>query len=58
MLDSINFKQPTVGEDQGSEFMIRNPELLNSDKLQTMEETVEECRNLAHATVLKLVLGF
>ena len=25
MLDSINFKQPTVGEDQGTEFMIRNP---------------------------------
>ena len=43
MSESIKVKQPTVGEDQGTEFMIRNPELLNSDKLQ-MEETVEECR--------------
>jgi len=44
MAEAIKVKQTTVGEDQGTEFMIRNEELVNTEKLKVTEESVEECR--------------
>ena len=44
MSEAVEVSQTTVGVDQGTEFMMRNDELLTSEKLKTISDKVEECR--------------